>query len=82
MLELGSFASEEHQKIVDFINKNKIPAFFVGPIYRLSKNIGRNKSFIDLSELIVAIKQTPILNKTILLKGSRGIKLEKMVEYL
>ena len=82
MLELGDYALEEHQRIVDFIKMNKINSFFVGPIYASCKNLESSKSYANIDELIKFIKDNSILNKTILLKGSRGIKLEKLVEYL
>ena len=82
MLELGDYASKEHQRIVNFIEKNNINSLFVGPIYASCKNLESSKSFADIDELIKFIKGNSILNKTILLKGSRGIELEKLVEYL
>ena len=82
MLELGDSALEEHQRIVDFIDTNKLQCLFVGPIYASCKNLKSSKLFADTDELINFIKDNSILNKTILLKGSRGIKLENLVEYL
>ena len=82
MLELGNSALEEHQKIIDFINTNKIKSLFVGPIYASCKNLDSSTSFSNTDELIKFIQDNSILNKTILLKGSRGIKLENLVEYL
>lgn len=82
MLELGESASEEHQRIVDFIVKNKINYLFVGPIYASCKNLEASNSYSDTDELITFIKGNPIQHRTILLKGSRGIELEKLVKYL
>jgi UDP-N-acetylmuramoyl-tripeptide--D-alanyl-D-alanine ligase len=82
MLELGDYASEEHQKIVDFVVANKIETLFVGPIYASCKNIEPSTTFSNVNELIKLIKSYSIINKTILFKGSRGIKLEKLVDYL
>ena len=82
MLELGDYAFDEHQKIVDFIDDNKINSLFVGPIYASVKNIKSSASFVDVNDLIKFINAESILNKTILLKGSRGIELEKLVDHL
>lgn len=82
MLELGSYANKEHQKIVDYVNEHKIDAVFVGPIYSLCKNTKSGKAFYNTDELVEFIKRNPILRKTILLKGSRGIKLENLADYL
>jgi UDP-N-acetylmuramoyl-tripeptide--D-alanyl-D-alanine ligase len=82
MLELGNYALVEHQKIIDFINENEIPAIFVGPIYSSCNNNKANGFFTSTGDLIDFIKINPISNKTILLKGSRGIKLENLVGFL
>ncbi len=82
MLELGDFAMEEHQQIIDFTVTNNIETLFVGTIYATCKHLEKNKSYSYTDELIEFLKQNTILNKTILLKGSRGIKLEKLLEYL
>lgn len=82
MLELGSYAPIEHQNIVDYINENNITAFYVGPIYGHCQNIGSDKAFKNSDELKHFLGSNPISKKTILLKGSRGIKLEKLIKNL
>ena len=41
-----------------------------------------NKAFKNIADLKSFIKKNPIKNKTILLKGSRGISLEELVDSL
>jgi len=78
MLELGDFSNEQHIKIVKLCQKLKIETLFVGrEFYRINKN-----AFQNLNELEKFIKEKPIKNKTILLKGSRSISLEELVSYL
>ena len=82
MLELGDSALEEHQRIIDFVKSNKINSLFVGSIYASCTNLESSTFFADTEALIKFIKDNSIYNNTILLKGSRGIKLEELVEYL
>ena len=78
MLEMGDFANKEHAKIIKLCQKLKLDAIFVGEEF----SILTNKAFKNLTDLKQFIKQNSIKNKTILLKGSRGIKLEELVSYL
>ena len=82
MLELGSFSLEEHQKIVDYATEKRIKTFFVGKEYGKCQLPGHALSFTDTEALIEYLKHHPIEKQTILLKGSRGIGLEKALNYL
>ena len=82
MLELGSYASEEHQKIVDWVQSENLDAIVVGPYYSNCKNLNGITTFDSVDSLIKYVEQNPIHSKTILLKGSRGLKLEKLVAFL
>ena len=78
MLELGNHSNKEHDKIIELCNKLELESIFVGKEF--SRSI--NNSFKDTAELEKFIKHNPIRNKRILLKGSRGIGLEKLVKSL
>ena len=78
MLELGVEETKEHQEIITLTNKLKLDCLFVGKIFHsLTKN-----SFRSRNELAKNIQKNNIFNKTILLKGSRGIGLEQLIENL
>jgi len=78
MLELGVEETKEHQEIITLTNKLKLDCLFVGEIFHsLTKN-----SFKSRNELAENIQKNNIFNKTILLKGSRGIGLEQLIENL
>jgi UDP-N-acetylmuramoyl-tripeptide--D-alanyl-D-alanine ligase len=78
MLEMGDFSNNEHAKIIKTCQKLKLDTLFVGEEFsKLS-----NKAFKHLIDLKKFITQHPIKNKTILLKGSRGIGLEGLVSSL
>jgi UDP-N-acetylmuramoyl-tripeptide--D-alanyl-D-alanine ligase len=78
MLEMGKFSKQEHTKIIKYCQKLELEVLFVGEEFSKISN----KAFKDLANLKSFIKINQIKNKTILLKGSRGIGLEKLVGYL
>jgi len=78
MLELGRESNNEHLNIIKLTNELKLDCLFVGEIFNtLTKNSFKNKL-----GLVKYIKKKNINNKTILLKGSRGIGLEKLIKNL
>ena len=78
MLELGEESIKEHIQIIKLTNELKLDCLFVGEIFN-SLNQDGFKTRIELAENINSKK---IYDKTILLKGSRGIELEKLIEFL
>ena len=85
MFELGVYSEKEHQNIVDIITKNTddINVFLIGKhFYKTnvtSTNITKHKT---THSLIEELKTTQLINSKILIKGSRGMKLEQSVDYL
>lgn len=83
MLELGEASDEEHQKVADFIeSQNFSDIYLVGPQFKKAITGNKKKKFDDAELLSNYLKTQPIENKLILLKGSRGIHLEKILEIL
>ncbi|MDP3916512.1 MAG: UDP-N-acetylmuramoyl-tripeptide--D-alanyl-D-alanine ligase [Bacteroidota bacterium] len=83
MLELGEVSDEEHQKIVDFIeSQNFSEVYLVGPQFKKAIAGNKRKKFDNAELLSNYLKTKPIENKLILIKGSRGIHLEKILELL
>ena len=83
MLELGEASDEEHQKIVDFVElQNFSDIYFVGPEFKKAIAGNKKKKFDNAELLSNYLKTQPIENKLILIKGSRGIHLEKILEIL
>ena len=81
MLELGDFSVDEHAKIVDYLSKMNVETvYLVGQIFS-SINISESKfkKFGDTEELIKLLDLTKVNNKNILIKGSRSIGLEKLI---
>ena len=81
MLGLGEESVTEHQKIWELAQSLNLDEIItVGSIFKQVNP--SEKSFKNTDELIEYLKQNPIKNKNILLKGSRGIALEKVIEFL
>ena len=78
MLELGSASEVEHQAIVDYLENTSLKAILVGTCYQ--KTNSGFTTFKDTLELIPFLKQNSLENSLVLLKGSRGIKLEMLLK--
>lgn len=83
MFELGTDAAMEHRFIVDkALQTSSNRRVFIGEeFYKLKDSVDAEfyRSTIEARE---AIKSDPIKNSTVLLKGSRGMKLESLVNLL
>jgi UDP-N-acetylmuramoyl-tripeptide--D-alanyl-D-alanine ligase len=83
MLELGEKASEEHYNILKDLKILGVKdIFLVGPIFSsIAKEFGY-KSFPDVGSLKDHIISKPVNGSYILVKGSRGIGLERIYDIL
>ncbi len=83
MLELGVESEKEHDAIVSLLQQKNISnALLVGPLFIQAGKKTNSKTFATSDEAVEFLKQNKITDSTILIKGSRGIKLEKVVEVL
>ena len=80
MLELGEAAESEHRAVVELTRSLSIDTHFVGPIFHAI--VGSEKSDRDVNDALSRLRNEPVKQRTILIKGSRGIKLETLVEVL
>ena len=83
MFELGEHAEKEHQDVVDLIdNKNYKKVYLVGDIFFNCENKEAHiEKFKSLDEMSKAINLNDLNSMNILIKGSRGIGLEKLLNY-
>jgi UDP-N-acetylmuramoyl-tripeptide--D-alanyl-D-alanine ligase len=82
MFELGSQSREEHLKLIELLQKNKIEnAVLVGASFYALETAPYLK-FQTTSECKTYLQQANIENYTILIKGSRGMKMEVLQEVL
>jgi UDP-N-acetylmuramoyl-tripeptide--D-alanyl-D-alanine ligase len=82
MLELGKISEDEHKNIISKIDELGFKnVFFIGDIFYKFKN-NKFTFFSKTNELAEHLKNNKIENSFILLKGSRGIRLESVLEFL
>ncbi len=84
MLELGDDSPNEHQKIVEYIENEKILyIFLIGNQFKETISDKKTKKF-DNIELLhnYLYQQKNVEDSLILIKGSRGIHLERILELL
>ena len=80
MFELGKYSDHEHQKIVDFVkNKDYSKVYLVGDNFSKCNTDGEYFfKFLNTHELAQSDSFKNLKNMNILVKGSRGVKLEKL----
>jgi UDP-N-acetylmuramoyl-tripeptide--D-alanyl-D-alanine ligase len=84
MFELGTSADEEHQNIVNYLETHNL-----GRTYLTGKNFYRTKvkgnhisKFETFDDLKSELQQTTLTHKLIVIKGSRGMALERILDLL
>ena len=84
MFELGEESLKEHKSIVHYLkDNNEIECFFIGKDFYSNKANNKNQIFYkDFDSFSDYFKENHFTNKTILIKGSRGMALERTLEYI
>ena len=77
MKELGVESIKEHQAIINQLNEYNLPYILVGPEFNQLEAKNSIGLFMNTEDLNKFLKEKVVINKLILLKGSRGIGLEK-----
>ena len=81
MRELGKDGPEEHQKIADFLTECGFKnVMLVGEQFAAAKH--NFPTYPDAPAVIEALQKSKPHGKTILIKGSNGIKLSTVIDYL
>ena len=81
MFELGENSHQMHQEIVYTIEKmNFDQTFIIGDLFNKTKHSSNIKSFKNLNDLKGNMDE--ISNSAILIKGSRGMKLENILDFI
>ena len=84
MFELGSYADEEHKKIIDSNVLNGIKTLYCGDFFWKHQSAYPNESFFKTREDLVSyLKNQDVWvseEYCLLIKGSRGMALEKILE--
>ena len=82
MLELGSYSAQEHRKIVELLQEARIEEVFLVGSHFTDAGADCYPTFPDTDALRTYLTEHPIVNRLILIKGSRGIHLERLTELL
>ena len=84
MFELGSESLQEHKNIVNLLlNQGLIQCFFIGKYFYRSKTSQNNFHFFEtFEEFSQVFKDNSIQNQMMLIKGSRGMALERTLDLL
>lgn len=78
MKELGAASRSEHSGIVELASKLGLKCIFVGPEFMELENMGITVH-LDANAALDAFMQKPLTGQLILVKGSRGTKLESLL---
>ena len=80
MRELGDASKQEHGTILELLRTLGFQqAMLVGPCFSQYNDNPSYLTFATVDELVAYLKQHPVEGRTILVKGSRGIQLEKVL---
>ncbi len=75
---MGETSLKEHKAIINLAEELKLECIFIGKEFTQV----HKQAYNSTDEFSKVLKSNSIKNKTILLKGSRGIALEKLVDLL
>jgi UDP-N-acetylmuramoyl-tripeptide--D-alanyl-D-alanine ligase len=83
MLELGTYAEEEHTAIVDLLREHSYErVMLVGEEFSKVCTMLRCEHFTNVNDAKIWLESSPVSGMNILVKGSRGIGLEVLLEAL
>jgi UDP-N-acetylmuramoyl-tripeptide--D-alanyl-D-alanine ligase len=84
MFELGVESDKEHIELINFCLKNNFDdIFLIGNEFYKHKNLFNQPNFYKTKdELSNHLKKMPLKSELILIKGSRGMKMENVIKYI
>lgn len=82
MFELGNISEKEHSDLLDYVYKNGFERLMLlGKMFFKVNKYPQYKSFESIDDLKSFLNMNKLTNKLILLKGSRGNRLEQLEDY-
>ncbi len=82
MLELGEYTNHEHLMVLNQLKNIKGTKMLVGKFFYEFKNEFNYHFYMQVSDLIPVLNERQISGALVLIKGSRGVALEKVVPCL
>lgn len=82
MFEVGETSHKEHQHIVDLLEKSELKYAFVCGYNFYKTSVQKVVKTADFATLKAEVEKHNFQNNTILIKGSRGMQLERILEVL
>jgi UDP-N-acetylmuramoyl-tripeptide--D-alanyl-D-alanine ligase len=84
MFELGAESLDEHRQLISGLeNTNGVRFFFIGKDFFANKIEKAGFTFYEtFDELSANLEKNPVADSTVLIKGSRGMALERVLEFL
>lgn len=84
MFELGEESTAEHKTIVSLLlNENDVDCFFIGEdFFENQMNVNHFHFYKTFEEFATYLKEVEIMNSSILIKGSRGMALERSLDFM
>lgn len=83
MLELGDRTYEEHLRVIKFLQLQKYErVLLVGPVFKKVSADTGYEAFENSDSLVEYLTHNPISGNKVLVKGSRGMRLEQLYDLL